>query len=256
MANDKESLKGQVVHITTAERALNYKWEKSAGKISPRVQIVSEEDLPSLCNGSQLMIPHDTALGDVLVKHPFEPNTYIHVENAAYQIRLSKFFKISQIAQKLGAISYNIKAAWEEISERTLEADGTISYKVVQASTNIHNEDKIMQAMGLSVCAKYDGIRVISDESLHEAERIAKQYGLWEDGAISALIRQRDPNEANLIKGMTYAIDMTSETKHLFDAAFSLNVLAGVFNLDSSIKKAISTQEKITLNIAFEFPNS
>ena len=256
MVNSQELLKGQVVHITTAERALNYKWEKSAGKISPRVQIVSEEDLPSMCANGKVTIPQDTALGDVLVRHPFEPNTYIHVENAAYQIRLSKFFKISQIAQKLGALSYNIKAAWEEINERTLDADGTISYKVVQASTNIHSEDKIMQAMGLSVCAEYGGIRVISADSLHEAESIAKQYSLWEDGAINALIRQRDPNEVNLIKGMSYTIDMTSETKHLFDAAFSLNILGGVFNLDSSIKSAISKQEKITLNIVFEFPNS
>ena len=256
MVSNEESLKGQVVHVTTEERALNYKWEKAAGKISPRVQIVSEEKLPLLCKNGQFTIPQDTALGDVLVRHPFEPSTYIHVENAAYQIRLAKFFKISQIAQKLGAVSYNIKAAWEEINERVLDINGNISYDIVQASTNIHNEDRMMQTMGLSVSAEYDGIRVISDNSQKEAERVAKQYGLWEDGAISALIRQRNPNEPNLIKGMSYTIDMTSETKRLLDAAFSINVLSSVFSLDASIKKAISTQEKITLSIVFEFPNS
>ena len=40
-----KELKGEVVYVTTPEKAINYKWEKGYGKLSSGLEIVSIDDI-------------------------------------------------------------------------------------------------------------------------------------------------------------------------------------------------------------------
>lgn len=249
-----EPLTSPVIHVTSDERSRNYTWgeDRKHEKLDPKVKIISVDDLSRY--SGQVYFPKDTAEGSVLVRHPFEPDTYINANDAATSIKQSKFFKISEIAQLLGALNYEIDAIWEEVSERKLDAGGKVSYKAVKAETNIMNEVRQSDNMQFALQATYDGVRAISQESLAEAERRARMYGLWEDGAISSLIRQRDPKCENFNADIRYCFELTSEINTLLDAAFSLNVMDDVFSLDASAKRAMSRREKIRVRMIFKFP--
>lgn len=255
MSNMNIMVMPKVLHLVSDELARTWNWEPNSEKVDSNVKIISIDKIDSYLEGKSISLPNYINVGDVLVRHPFEPNTYVSVEKASHTIRTSKFFKVSEIAQILGAVKYNIEAAWEEISERRWDVNGSISYDVVKPTFSIHNEKIMIQTMGLSISDEYDGIAAISDNSQKKAEEISKNYGLWEDESIRALIRQRNPNESNRLKGRSYMLDMSSETNELLDAAFSLTIMEGIFNLNTSIKRAVKVQEKITLKISFEFPD-
>lgn len=245
----------EVLYITPEERAINYKWEKEANKLSPRVQIISEKDLQTLSNDGQLTIPRDVYIGDVLLKHPYETNAYIQAEKAVHIIRNAKLNKIGEIAQCLGAKSYKIIGAWNEVENRTLDVNGNIGYIVVKSKTEIHKENEIKELIEMSLSGQIDGARIISEESFHEAEEIAKQYGLWEDEGIKSLIRSRNPNKEYPIINKEYSFNITKEENDCLEAAFSLNVMKGIFDLKASVKSAISRKESLRLSFVFDFPD-
>lgn len=245
----------EVLYITPEERAINYKWEKEAKKLSSRVQIISEKDLQTLSNDGQLTIPRDVYVGDVLLKHPYEANTYIKAEDAAHKIRAAKLHNIIEIVQCLGAKSYKIVGAWNKVEDRKLDVNGDVEYKVVKIGTEIHKENEIKELVEMDLSGQIDGARIISEKSFHEAEEMAKQYGLWEDEGIKSLIRSRNPDKEYPIINKEYCFNIASEENSRFDAAFSLNVMKGVFDLKASVKSTISRKESLRLSFVFDFPD-
>ena len=255
MEKIQELQKAQVIYVTSPERAINYKWEKDSKKINSQVRIISEDDLSNLQESGYIHFPQKPIIGDVLVKHPFEPCTYIHAENAIETIRQSKFFKICEIAQLLGTVKYQTDAIWKKSETRKVEANGEINYEVVvDSEIKIDSKEKMAQVSKLTINADFNGIQVISKESFLKAQNKAKEYGLWGDVSIISLINQRDPENQNRLKELKYHIDLTSEANHLLDIAFSLEV-AAIFNLKATIKSAISKQENMTIDVTFVFPD-
>lgn len=144
----------------------------------------------------------------MLLKHPYEVNTYIQAENAL-QIRYAKLHKIGEIAQCLGAKSYQIVGAWNKVEDRTLDVNGEVGYKVVKSEIEVHKENEIKELVRMKISGQIDGARIISEESFHEAEEIAKQYGLWEDDGIKSLIRSRNPNKEYPFINKDYNFNIT-----------------------------------------------
>ncbi len=248
MANISIPLTGDIIHITSDERSLNWMYKDGAEKVAKNIQIISEESIPSL-KGSGIHFPsrrlHE---GDVLIRHPYEPNMYIDALNAAFEIRFSKYTLISEIAQRLGATHYQIEEAIETIEERAWSAKGDLDYKMVKSSLNINTRDDLKKKMGILIEDRYPKVNASSED----ATSFAQKYNLWEDPMIRSLIRKCSYTGNPLLQEHL-RFDVTKEANSLFDAAFSLNALGGIFNIEASLNKTLSMRETIILDIKFDF---
>lgn len=253
--NNVSELNGEVIHITSDEKSINWEWEKDSDKVSRKLQFVSIDDIPMIRNNSDIKFPV-VSENDVLIKHPFEPNTYISVNDASNEIRKDKWFKISEIAQCLGATGFTIEEAKESIESRTLDATLGIKYKKVRSKSDLKKEETLKEKLGITISDKFGGCRKITDNSYLEAKELAIKYHLDNDSAIRSLIRMRNPSKENMLTNRSIHCEMTKELNSALDIAFSLNVMPNVFSLDANVKKTLETKETITLDVRFEFPDN
>jgi hypothetical protein len=252
--NNVPELRERVIHVTSDERSINWEWEKNSEQVNRQIQFVSIDDIPSIRSNTNVVLPSEIQEGDILIKHPFEPDTYLNVVDAKDEICKDKWFKISEIAQYLGATGFNIKEAIESIETRELDVNVGVSYKVTNARIDIKKKNELKEKLGIEIDDAFDGCKIISDESYKKAQELAKKYHLDNDAAIRSLIRMRDPSKENSFRGRTIHCEMTKELNSALDIAFSLNVMPNVFSLDANVNQAITTKETITLDIVFEFP--
>jgi len=251
--NNVPKLNGEVIHITSDEKSINWKWEKSSDKVSRKIQFVSIDVIPMIRNNSDIQFPV-VSENDVLIKHPFEPNTYLSIDDACNEIHIDKFFKIGEIAQCLGAKGYIVEEAKESVETRCFDANVGVTYKPVRTSVDIKKEDTLKEKLGIKISDKFSGCKKITEKSYLEAKELAKKYLLENDSAIRSLIRMRDPSKENMLTNRSIHCEMTKELNSALDIAFSLNVMPNVFSLDANVKKTLETKETITLDILFEFP--
>ena len=193
---------------------------------------------------------------DVLIKHPFEPNTYLSIGEACNEIRIDKFLKIGEIAQCLGAKGYLVEEAKESVETRCFDANVGVKYKPVRTDVDLKKESTLREKLGIKISDRFGGCNKITEESYLEAKKLAKKYHLENDSAIRSLIRMRNPSKENMLTNRSIHCEMTKELNSALDAAFSLNVMPDVFSLDANVKKTLETKETITLDVLFEFPDN
>lgn len=251
--NNVPELKGEVIHITSDERSINWEWEKDSDKVDKKIQFVSINDIPMIRNNSDIQFPV-VSENDVLIKHPFEPNTYLSIDDACNEIRIDKFLKIGEIAQCLGAKGYIVKEATERIETRCFDANGGIDHRQVGSDLNIKKEETWKEKLGIEISDRFGGCKKITEKSYLEAKELAIKYHLENDSAIRSLIRMRDPSKENMLTNSSIRCEMTKELNSALDIAFSLNVMPGVFSLDANVKKTLERKETIILDILFDFP--
>jgi len=251
--NNVPKLKGEVIHITSDERSINWEWEKNSDKVSRKIQFVSIDDIPMIRNNSDIQFPV-VSENDVMIKHPFEPKTYLSIDDACNEIRIDKFFKIGEIAQCLGAKGYVVEEAKESVETRCFDANVGVKYKPVRTNVDIKKEGTLKEKVGIKLSDKFGGCKKITEKSYLEAKELAIKYHLENDSAIRSLIRMRDPSKENILTNRSIHCEMTKELNSALDIAFSLNVMPDVFSLDTNVKKTLETKETITLDILFEFP--
>lgn len=251
--NNVSELNGEVIHITSDEKSINWEWEKDSDKVSRKIQFVSIDDIPIIRNNSDIHFPV-VSENDILIKHPFEPNTYLRIDDACNVIRKDKFYKISEIAQELGAKGFTIEEAKESIETRKLDAKVGVEYKAVKTEIDIKKENELKEKLGIKICDRYGGCSKITEASFAKAKELAKRYHLDDDSDICSLISARDPSKENPLTNRSIHCEMTKEFNSALDIAFSLNVMPNVFSLDANVKKTLETKETITLDILFEFP--
>jgi hypothetical protein len=254
--NNVPELRERVIHVTSDEKSINWEWEKNSEQVDRQIQFVSIDDIPSIRSNTNVVLPSEIQEGDILIKHPFEPDTYLNVVDAKDEIRKDKWFKISEIAQCLGATGFTIEEAKESIESRTLDATLGIKYKTVRSKSDLKKEETLKEKLGITISDKFGGCRKITDNSYLEAKELAIKYHLDNDSAIRSLIRMRNPSKENMLTNRSIHCEMTKELNSALDAAFSLNVMPNVFSLDANVKKTLETKETITLDVRFEFPDN
>ena len=74
----------------------------------------------------------------------------------------------------------------------------------------------------------------------------AKQYGLYTDNKVKALLNERNPNSANMVRQMCVTFSLSQEMNQSLDIAFKLNAMKGVFGLNAAFNEA--TEQKKTIN--------
>ena len=248
------SLSAPVVHITNDELSRNWDLRKESRLISSKVQIISEDDIPVIQSSSIYKLPKGQLYcGDILIKDPFEQNSYLKLDdNIAQRIRYKKYCKIREITQKLGASGCDIKEASCIEEERIWDANVGVNFNTISAHTNINNNESLSQKIGILVHNEFGGKCKISEKSFSEAKMLSQIYNLDDDDSIKSLINMRNPDQENPLFIDSFHFDMSSECNSLLDITFSLNAIN--FNLDANVKRTIRKRESIIIDVKFIFP--
>lgn len=224
---------------------------QDANAKEPNAHFLSVDELNKLreSNKIQFLNVDKFEAGQVFIKHPFLPNTYMSIETSETTLFHIKMQCLSRIMQCLGATSVRGHAYVSETKQRNMDADGHVSYKVVDATGSLSTSQN----------EKYESDYVLEDtfsgdfteESYAEALEEAKKVGLYNDFDIKNLLEQRNPNKKNEMKSRKVKIEMTRELNKSLDSAFALQ--AEGFGMNGTYKEILETQRNVMfeLNITF-----
>lgn len=247
MENSK--LTKDIIYVTSEERAYNYKWEKTANKLNPNVQIVSVDDIyemgVNIFDGKKVPV-----LDTILIKHPFIPNKYIPLETTEDVITKAKFRSLGIIAHYLGAKEYETTFAITESKERIINANGELDYKLLNAASSVRIKEND------SMTGKYYRHETFRGEfsmaSYNQAVLEAKQSGLYDDDDINYLLKTRDPKFGNQITSQHVRFNLTKELNSQLDIAFSLKV-SSIFKLSANYNQIVSNKQDILIETKLIF---
>lgn len=248
MENNK--IKGEVIHIVSPEKAVNYKWEEKASFLPEGLQIVSIDDIRNLPVEVRhnLFGYHNIKLNDVFMLNPYSGN-YVLVTEADQNYKENKFAKISEVVSLLGAKQIQCEIISEETRKREFNADGNVNYKVVKVSASMQekSEDKVLERILRK--RTFPGTSTL--DGYFQAKVICESTGLINE--LGSLLSLRNPSHPNPIKSDYYEVEITRELNSGLDLAFNLNVLKNVFALNAEVQEAISTSKSIKLKMYIEF---
>ena len=218
---DANELKGEVLHIVSPEKSVNYKWEDNINRIPSGLQIISIDDynsLPDIIKKSRFGV-RNISEDAVLILEPYT-RQYISATDAE-QVNLERnFYALSKIASLLGASKVSRKVESLQEEKRVLTAEGDISYRVVEISTNMKKEN---------------------------IERYRNRYEKIREYSCPSL------NHPNPMKKETYHIELSKELNESLEVAFHLNILKGVFTLNAGIQESISSSKRLVIETVMEF---
>lgn len=248
---DSIQLTAPIIRIDTDEISIRYKWEDDASKLNPNIQIVSVNDYNDLVNSksNSLILPRNATTGSILMRHPFRKNTYIPLEEAEMTIYKDKMFCMSSIAVHLGLL-FDWKVELVSVSKRDIDASGNIDYKNVKvdATFKSNEEEKYRGMISMTQDVRQNPISTISsEEEYQEACDLVKKYGLENDMEIISLLDGRKPNCKHIISDRTISVELSKEVNSMYDIAYSLNVLHGLFGFSASLNEKVSQNKTLKL---------
>lgn len=247
MENNK--LGAGILQISTEERAVNYRWEKDADKLDKNISIVCMHDIQNLVNdGWTFKTKMPIHEGMTLALHPFISKCYIDINIAEDELFKDKFNCLGRVVKLLGAKSFEAKAAFLEAKTRIIDATGNINYKLIKADASYKKSEEEKYAKTYS--RKEIFLGEFTRQGYENAKQLIKQYKL-ED--LNYIVEQRNPDDGNTFSEQNIAVDLSEELNSLTECAFSLNVLKGVFTLNTNVKQTISTQKKIIVETKIIF---
>lgn len=249
---EKTRLK-EVLLVTSDEKALSYKWDEKHKNLNG-VQVISEDyELEGLQN-ELTFIGLQIDKEQVFVKDPFYSNTYVEITKAEDRIFKNKIKNYKRVAYLLGAKSFSAKAEFIEAKKFTTKADGTTTIKVVKIKGDFKKEH----------AAKFNSTYELNSEfepdpnfdrqrAFDEAKQLVKDLNFENEVDIVGLIENNDPSDQNREKKQNLKLQLTSELNDLLETSFSINAMAGTFNLGGNFKSTTESIKKIILQTEIIF---
>ncbi|KAA6382409.1 MAG: hypothetical protein EZS28_022064 [Streblomastix strix] len=219
----------ELIYFVEDEKSINYKYEKNYKKLDGNIQICSYEyDAPILKEQllkeqCRILSKKPLSKGDILVKHPYENNCYIHIEESEDVIFKYKCNKISDIARLLGASKWKITLELQKEGERIFDLD--LGVKVKAVSANVHyktEESNKLTKKYVTEDIYAEGNSSFTRKGYEEAQEIAKRLN---DSDIHDLVEKRSPDRPNPLKKRTVSVELTTELNRSLDCAITLHAL-------------------------------
>lgn len=250
---NKKSITGDVVHVVYDELSRNYTYyENKNNKLDKRLQIVSVDNVEKLFDDNSITLMNGRPYeGQILLRHPFAPNTYIDANCSQLELFQDKANRMSHILQLLGVKSVTFNAQWIEKYKRIDEGEGHIGIKKFGASGNYEHSSESNEFNSIDIQKDYNGAHV-TPEMYAQAIEFAKRNGLYNDTNIQYFINSRNPAIPNLQKRDKLKVELSKEFNELTKIAFSLNFLK-VFELDFDYKTTLETMNKVVYEWEIQF---
>lgn len=217
----------------------------------PSVEFLTIDELNSLANKNKIQIVNTRrfAAGQVFIRHPFVPDTYMDVEESENTLFHIKMQCLSRIMQCLGASHISGHAYVSETKKREIDVNGKISYKVfdIEGTVNKTKDEKYESDYSLEDTFAGE----FSKESYEEALSEAKRVGLYDDFDVKNLLEQRNPEKQNKMLGRKVRIELNRELNENLDSAFELQ--AAGFSMNGTYKDILETERKVMFELQIEF---
>lgn len=249
---EKQQLK-DVILVTSDEKALSYQWENEHQNLRG-IQVISEEyDLVDLMK-EVTFIGLQNDKEQVFVKDPFYESTYIEVTKAEDRIFKNKIKNYKRIAYLLGAKSFSAKAEFIEEKISTTEIDGSVTVKVVKIEGDFKKEqtEKFNSTYELNSEFEPDP-NFDRQRAFDEAKHLVKELKFENEIDIIGLIENNDPSDQNRERKQNLKLQLTSELNDLLETSFTINAMAGTFNLGGNFKSTTESTKKIILQTEIIF---
>lgn len=241
---------GDIIRVTGDELSRNYKYEKKSKLLDSHVQIVSIEDIGNMLDHDNIKLVnvYQPREGQILMRHPFAPNTYIDASISPMELFQDKVNKMGIVLQRLGVKSISGHARWVETRRHEIDVNG----KVICVSGSYQKKQIHKECSEISIYKCYPNAQ-LTEHLYSQANIIAEQYGLNNDSQIDALIKSRDPLLGSNVQGQErVSIELSKEYNELTSIAFSLNVLK-VFEVGGSYKENIETVNTVKIDLDIQF---
>ena len=244
---ENRTLTKDIIYVTTEERAYNYKWEKTADKLSSEVQVVSIDDVKKL---DRDIVDAKVGLGTILVKHPFMEK-YIEIDQLEDEITKEKLTCLGIIAFHLGARGYETLYGFEDSQEAKMGADGQANYKFAEIGLKFDIQEKNVKTGKYWSQNTFEG-NLLTEDSYAIAVDKAKEYGLYYDKEVKFLLETRNPRYGNRLTNRKVKCELTRELNKSLDIAFNLK-FANIFSLTANYNQVLTQRKKIVIETNFVF---
>ena len=244
---DVKELSGDIIYVTTPERAINYKWEKKSNKLSSDIQVVSIDDIK---NFGRDVIDAVVRLDTILTKHPFT-DKYIGIDKLEEEITNDKLLTLGKIAFHLGVREYETLYGFEDTQEAKMGADGQANYKFAEIGTKFNIQEKDVKTGKYWSQNTFEG-NVLTEDSYAIAVERAKEFGLYYDDDVQFLLETRNPRYGNRLTSRRIKCELTRELNRSLDIAFNLK-FASIFSLNANYNQVLIQRKKIVIETNFIF---
>lgn len=189
-----------------------------------KIRIFSIEELNALIKNNYICLEQtvDFEEGQIYIKHPFLPNTFIDINTTEGELFNEKMICLSKIAQLLGATELNGAAEFLDQQERDIDANGKLEYG--ESYLSFDEKKELAKIYKDKYHQKYKFKGIFIEGNWEKAKEEAKKYGLNKDKNIESLIDMRNPSSDNPLNSKSISIEMTREINQSIDLAFDLVV--------------------------------
>ena len=245
-----------IIRIDTDEKSIRYSWDENAYKLDRNIQIVSIDEYHSMKESfpTKYSLPRYVNERTILIRHPFNNNKFISIDDFEEVVYKDKMYYISDIVRNLGCKKFDWHIEINEIQERLLDVDGKVKIKAVDIKSKYKRDEESRYSSLIKLTDTFSLSQSYNINDYNQAIEDAKKYNLYDEIDVYSVIKGRNPLENNLIGDRHLSITLSNDVNKLFDYTFSLNVLGGVFSLDAKVVETLKYQKTIKLELDLEFP--
>ncbi len=239
----------KIIYITTAERAVNYRWEEKANTIDKDIVFLSPNIVNKKYRGYKF--PNEDFIeGMMLVMHPYKDNCFVKLDKLEETSLNELADELCTISDYLGAKSIKIESKITEC--QTLERTTPFSVVYKPLDLNFDVKSNVMQEKEKQY-SRYErfGNNPLTTENYQKAVDMATELGLYNHKNFKYLFKNRIPNGPQ-VEERTIHITTTEKLNETKRIAASLKI-ANIFNISEDYTKSISTLNKIEFTIQMLF---
>ena len=202
----------------------------------------------------------DIKEGRAYMRDPFDKKKFIYRmpidDEKAIEKRISI---IEQIIYYLGGKMLIIHVKTEEVTDQSghvsHEAGGGSSSININEKGNIGQQSHDERTKDVSLATKWVGPKPMTKESYEEAERIAKEYGLFNDNDINNFFVMRKPGAFRRMENKTYHVHTHQDLTRNLEIAQKIDATLKVakIKLDVNYERSKSEAKSETYDFKVEF---
>lgn len=229
-----------VFPIVSTEVRGNYNYDQRSHLMDHRIQPISVEEYGAL-KVAGYTVPAYANEGVILIRHPYKPKTLVDMDYDQLLYLQEKFGDYAIILNYLGVTTQELKAKITKYQTREIDADGKMKVKTkfsLKGSFHRLTRDKyeIQFSKSISGTGKRD---------FELAKTYAETVGLASDPFIKEILNLR---EHNPVPSYFCDVVISKDYNDIFDAAATLSVLGGTFNLDGTFSRKVENRNQISIS--------
>ena len=232
------NLQGKSVFpIVSPEKTINYKWYDGSENIDSKVLPMSLEQINCQKEQNGLTLPPVVNEGTVLMRHPYLPNSLVSANMTMGEFLDEKLSYYAVILNYLGATAQTLEARVVSRQSRKFDGKGKLSIKGNKLEGKVSAVRRLFSKVKST--KRIEGTGKLD---YNKALELAKQYGLENDIFVKTVLELRHENP---VPSFRFETEIAKEYNDTLDVAASMVAGAGVFKLNGSFKKSVSTREEI-----------